>query len=93
MRLKEKEIQAIKDSVFQFDPEAKIHLFGSRADESQRGGDIDLLILSDTITNKEKRKIIIKLQDKIGAQKIDIIVVKSPETQFEKSIYEHSIPL
>jgi len=93
MRLNKNEIQAIKESVFQFDPDAKIHVFGSRTDDTQRGGDIDLLILSDTITNKEKRKILIKLQDKIGQQKIDIIVVQSPETQFEKLVYKKSIPL
>jgi uncharacterized protein len=74
MRLKDFEVVAIKDTVYEFDPEAKIYLFGSRADDMKRGGDIDLFILSKKITDRERRKIKIKLYDKIGEQKIDMIV-------------------
>ncbi len=93
MRLSKAEILAIKEAVYEFDPDAKIFLFGSRIDDTQKGGDIDLLLITDKIKNREKRKIKIKISDKIGAQKIDIIVFATPKTQFEKSIYKHSIPL
>ena len=77
MRLKTFEVAAIKDAVYEFDQEAKIYLFGSRADDAKRGGDIDLFILSNKISRDQKRRIKIKLYDKIGEQRIDIMV--SPE--------------
>ena len=43
MRLSEFEKDAIKESVLPLDPEAKIFLFGSRADDTQKGGDIDTI--------------------------------------------------
>ncbi len=48
MRLSETEQQIIKDAVLSIDPQARIYLFGSRANDNKRGGDIDLLIASDT---------------------------------------------
>lgn len=77
MRLSEYEIKSIKESVAHFDPNALIYLFGSRADDSKKGGDIDLLILSEKLTSKEKRMIKLDLYDKIGEQKIDIVISKT----------------
>jgi len=48
MRLSKTEQQIIKDAVLSIDPQARIYLFGSRADDTKRGGDIDLLIATDT---------------------------------------------
>ncbi|NLV26544.1 MAG: nucleotidyltransferase domain-containing protein [Methanomicrobiales archaeon] len=74
MRLSEWEISAIKSVIHGLDPGARIILFGSRADDTKKGGDIDLFILSDTLTGKDKRNIKIKLDEKIGEQKIDILI-------------------
>lgn len=85
MRLSDHEIKAIKESAARFDPNAIVYLFGSRADDSKRGGDIDLLILSETLTSKEKRMIKLDLYDKIGEQKIDIVISKTgAESPFVK---------
>jgi len=47
MRLSVKERRAIVDSFReQFPDAARIVLFGSRADDSKRGGDIDILVVS-----------------------------------------------
>jgi predicted nucleotidyltransferase len=54
MRLTEGEVSAIKESVHLFDPDAKIYLFGSRADDMKKGGDIDLIIISKRITSSRK---------------------------------------
>ena len=43
MRLNSKEHSAIKGVLSKFDPEGKVYLFGSRIDDTKRGGDIDLL--------------------------------------------------
>jgi uncharacterized protein len=47
MRLSEYERTSIREAVKNFIPDAKILLYGSRTDDSKRGGDIDILILTD----------------------------------------------
>lgn len=58
MRISKNEIKAIKECVNLLDKGAEIYLFGSRTVDVAKGGDIDLLIISeklsydDTITIK-----------------------------------------
>lgn len=54
MRLQSHETEVIKRTVRDFDKNAQIYLFGSRVDDSKKGGDIDLLIMSKKLTNTEK---------------------------------------
>jgi len=49
MRLQTEEKQAITGAVDRFDGEASAYLFGSRTDDTKRGGDIDILVISDKI--------------------------------------------
>lgn len=93
MRLKQFEVDAIKDSVRHYDPQAEIILFGSRADDAKKGGDIDLLVLSKTITGSERRRIKIKLYDKIGEQKIDLVVTPEITTAFHRIAQSEGIKL
>ena len=79
VRLTQFEIDAIVSSFYEFfKPEDNIWLFGSRADTSKRGGDIDLYIKTSIKDYSEafykKRDFSIKLQDIIGEQKIDIVL-------------------
>jgi len=74
MRLSNKEISVIKKAVTGIDPLARIFLFGSRTDDSKKGGDIDLLIMSDFLGRAEKRKIKFRLWDTLGEQKIDMLI-------------------
>jgi len=46
MRITEYQKNVIVESVVNIDPNAKIWLFGSRTDDSKKGGDIDIGILS-----------------------------------------------
>lgn len=56
----------------------RLWLFGSRADLSRRGGDIDLYIESYLNSPEEaieiKHKFIYQLEEKIGEQKIDVVL-------------------
>jgi predicted nucleotidyltransferase len=49
VRLSDSEKKVILTAVRRFDPRARIFLFGSRTDDAKRGGDIDLLVISDSI--------------------------------------------
>lgn len=82
MRLNDSEKAAIKETINLFDDRAKIYLFGSRVDDTKKGGDIDLLIMSSKLTFEDKIKIRLKLFDKIGEQKIDLLIAKDTSDPF-----------
>ncbi len=93
MRLKQKEIQNIKDVVREYDPDAQIYLFGSRADDTKKGGDIDLLIFSGILSEHDKRRIRLNLYDRLGEQKIDIIIARDLTGPFIRMAYEEGVAL
>lgn len=64
----------ICDSINRVDPEAQILLFGSRVDDQARGGDIDLLVLSDRLGFDDLWPIRREILDRIGWQKLDLII-------------------
>ncbi|MDA8329092.1 MAG: nucleotidyltransferase domain-containing protein [Betaproteobacteria bacterium] len=79
MRLTEQQRAIIRAAVMEiFGADAKVWLFGSRVDDHQRGGDIDLLIKSQTgdAMNVMRAEINLQtiLQAKLGEQKIDILL-------------------
>ena len=79
IRLTEKEIKVIKSTAREVMGEnAKVWLFGSRVDDKKRGGDIDLLVESDIKEPlrriRSKSRFWAKLQQRLGDQKIDIIL-------------------
>ena len=82
MRLQENEIETIKRIVRSFDKEAQIYLFGSRVYDNKKGGDIDLLIMSNKLISADKRKIRLGLYDELGEQKIDIVIAKDKRKPF-----------
>ena len=79
MRLDEKEQQSISKCVEALDPASQVYLFGSRANDQLRGGDLDLLVISERLSFADKLKLLIELKEKLGDQKIDIILKKRHE--------------
>lgn len=75
MRLIEKEKQAIKLCAAEHFPNSKIYLFGSRADDYKKGGDIDLYI-ETKLHDLDKRRVsfLTMLKQEIGEQKIDLVI-------------------
>ncbi len=47
MRLGDDQIQVLKSKLNELSSSAKLYLFGSRVDDTKKGGDIDLLVLND----------------------------------------------
>jgi predicted nucleotidyltransferase len=84
MRLKDLEQAAILSTVKHLDSNAGVYLFGSRVDDTKKGGDIDLLVMSDRLTSDDKRAIKMKLYELIGEQKIDIVLAADDSDPFVK---------
>jgi predicted nucleotidyltransferase len=74
MRLTQAERTEITRSIAERDPSAAVYLFGSRVDDSARGGDLDLLVLSREISLWDRLDILAALHRTLGEQKIDLIV-------------------
>lgn len=65
-----------------FGPDAAVYVFGSRANDAERGGDIDLLVEAGRpVSNRVMTacRFSAQLQLQLGDQKIDTIVV-DPDT-------------
>lgn len=73
MRLSPAEVAVIREEVARFDPAARVWLFGSRADDRARGGDIDLLVRSDAIGFSDKVLLKVRILDRIGSQQLDLV--------------------
>ncbi len=74
MRLDTAMIRFFKQTINEKVPGSLIYLFGSRTNDSAFGGDIDLLVLSDTLVDKRIfRTIRIEFYKKFGWQKIDLV--------------------
>ena len=93
MRLNDLERDAIRRTIADLDPEARVYLFGSRTDDTKRGGDIDLLVMSNKLKHDDRGKICWNLWEQIGEQKIDIIIVKDDADPFVKIALHNGVPL
>jgi len=94
MRLKKWEIDIIlKNAKKIFGKEVKVYLFGSRIDDTKKGGDIDLYVESDDVSYDKQSKFWISLQIGLGEQKIDIIYNENPDREIEKVAKKTGIEL
>ena len=86
MRISKKRIEIIKQAAMEiFGRDCKMWIFGSRVDDTKRGGDIDIFIeiphrISDKI--KKEIKFLAKLKKELGDQKIDLVVRVKGEDDF-----------
>ena len=90
MRLTEYEINAIKNSAVKFfGSDSNVYIFGSKIDDSKKGGDIDIFIeTNQSVDNfKAKIKFLVELERKIGERKIDVII-KNRNSNENLPIYE-----
>ena len=73
-------------------PWSEVYLFGSRTDDSKRGGDIDLLILTDNKLHHSDLFVMKQLFfSKFGKQKMDIVnFEKKEDTAFKRYIMSYA---
>ena len=85
IRLSEREIEAIRKTVEEvFGKEARVYLFGSRVNPEEKGGDIDLFIEAPEGKTgvEEKLKFLVRLKERIGEQKVEVIVREEGREDF-----------
>ena len=98
MRLLNDDIKAIKQTFLEVFKQGNIFLFGSRVDDSLKGGDIDLYIVPaldlDRVDILDKKiDFLVKLKSLIGDQKIDVIISKDKNRLIEKEALYTGIQL
>ncbi len=79
MRLSPQHAVFFKAEVAVLRSEAEVYLFGSRIDDSRKGGDVDILVLSHPKLNwEEATQIRRRFWEQFGFQKLDLVCF-SPE--------------
>lgn len=95
MRLSKRYIEVIKAHFREFFENGEIYLFGSRVDDSKKGGDIDLYLVLKEHTNlfEKKIKFLSRVKRDLGEQKIDIIFNTDDSRLIEKEAIKWGIKL
>ena len=93
MRLAPNEQSIICEAIKGADTEAVVYLFGSRLDDSSKGGDIDLLVLSKKINLMTKLGVLAQLHQKLGERKIDLAVYPDASRPFPRMVMEKALLL
>jgi len=94
MRLTTEEIKVLKTTLQTLSSQAKLYLFGSRVDDMQKGGDIDLLIVAKDFNREKLRSLRLEFFKYFGEQKLDIIVDDgSFQDPFHKIIFQKAVIL
>jgi predicted nucleotidyltransferase len=93
MRLAPEEQSAIRRAIAQADADALVYLFGSRADDTAKGGDIDLLVLSKKINIMDKLDILSQLHQQLGDRKVDIAIYPDGTRPFPRMVMQEAVRL
>jgi hypothetical protein len=95
MRLNAAQQQAIVETFLEVFGKGELRLFGSRVDDSKKGGDIDLYVQPFSSENLGEKRIayLAKLKRKIGDQKIDLVIAKEPARPIDLIAQEQGISL
>ncbi len=95
MRLPRKYRETIKKYFYQVFLEGEIYLFGSRVDDTKKGGDIDLyLVLKNTSDLFQKKiKFLARVKRELGDQKIDVVFNTDKTRLIEKEAIKWGVKL
>jgi predicted nucleotidyltransferase len=93
MRLSDSEIEIIKNTIMAFDRDAEVYLFGSRTDDAAKGGDIDILVISENLNFADKLSIKARIFQRMEEQKLDLVVSKDVQDPFVRMAIERGVRL
>ncbi len=86
MRLSERCVCSIRMAVREIVGDADIWLFGSRADDARRGGDVDLYVEARRhVSLRERLRLMSRIQKSMGLRRVDVII-RDPESR-ERPIF------
>ncbi len=85
MRLSAREIQTVRKVLHDVDPNGRIYLFGSRVDDTKKGGDIDVFFEASMQLDLRARLALEYQLATLCGTKVDLIV-KNPG-QEDKAIF------
>ncbi len=92
MRIPENQKEFIYNYWKQNNISNEVYLFGSRLDDTQKGGDIDILVLSNSsLPHSELYKMKQQFYVAFGSQKIDVVNLKKDnQSAFKKYILSYA---
>ena len=100
MRLTEEQQNIIRETTREvFGAEARVWLFGSRVDDSRRGGDIDLYVevpeADPASVFPRENLLYARLQRRLGEQRLDIVArsTKTPPQRIHEQARATGVPL
>ena len=95
MRLENDKAVFLKETIQAIQTDAQVLLFGSRTDDRKRGGDIDILVLSERkLSLTETIKIQVAFWKRFGEQKLDIVSYAfNEQAPFKELALENAIEL
>jgi len=94
MRLNNYYKKTIKAIFYEVFSSGEIYLFGSRLDDTKKGGDIDLYLeINEKPTLAKKIKFLAKLKRILGEQKIDAIFNEDSTRNIEKEVKRWAVKL
>ncbi|TAG52763.1 MAG: nucleotidyltransferase domain-containing protein [Cytophagales bacterium] len=93
MRISKEEKKVFLDAVSNLDIFAKVFVFGSRALDSKKGGDIDLIIQSNVVSEKDYNRLQYYFFMNLEEQKIDLLFTKDFSEPFANMIKNDCIEL
>jgi len=95
MRLSKYYIDVINSKFKHIFTSGEIYLFGSRVDDTKKGGDIDLYLVLDEHSNlfRKKIKFLSQIKKELGEQKIDVIFNENKDRLIEQEALKWGIKL
>ncbi len=78
-----------------FGKNTQVFLFGSRVDDTKKGGDIDLYIVTDNKANLFEQKLVFlaRLKRQLGEQKIDVVFNEDETRLIEQEAKKWAVPI
>ncbi|MDP2071928.1 nucleotidyltransferase domain-containing protein [Methylotenera sp.] len=86
MRLSAEAINVIQDAFLRVFEKGELYLFGSRVDDTRKGGDIDLYVVTDQQNRLGEKRIdfLAQIKHKIGDQRIDLVINRGTNRPIDK---------
>ena len=95
MRLSPEVVRAIQEAFVQVFENGTLYLFGSRVDDSRKGGDIDLYVETDKRERLGEKRIefLALIKRQIGDQRIDLVVARDTPRRIDEIASSEGIVL